>query len=162
MMNKILASTLACFIVINLCCSSLYAVNSARVDPMYWIIWEHGFREGQGEVLVNGKFGFINSSGQVTIKPKFNQVFPFSNGFAVVRRGAIINTPKAGSFGQLFAGYFMYINKNDQVLWKGPGFPFSEGFATVLIGTKWGILSEALGEEPKFSVINTSALSLVN
>lgn len=180
--NKILIVTLVCLVtvtagifwgyvaqklVITLLCSfGLASIPSypAKNDSVreyereYHVDWEHGFQEGLGEVEVNGKWGFINSYGQIVIKPRFNQVYRgFTEGIAMVRSGEIIGTPKAGSFGRL-AGKCLYIDKQGRTIWEypGPGEPFSEGLAAVCVGAKWGMISETFfGKEAKWGFINT-------
>lgn len=159
MTNKMLAAVSVCCVVSALTLSCLAKNDSAKTyERPYSVDWEHGFQEGLGEVEINGKWGFINSSGQVIIKPKFNQViYPFTEGFAVVRTGAIIETKRAGEFGRL-AGKCLYIDKRGRTIWEhpGPGEPFSEGLAAVYVGAKWGILSESFfGAEAKWGFINS-------
>jgi len=42
------------------------------------------FSEGLAGVLINGKWGFIDTTGSVAIKPKFRTVWSFSGGVAKV------------------------------------------------------------------------------
>jgi len=179
MTNKMLLVTLVCFVtvaagifwwylaeklVVTLLCSfglaeipssSAKDGSNTTYERPYSVDWEHGFQEGLGEVEVNGKWGFINSSGRFIIKPKFNQVLsPFKEGIALVRTGAIIDAPKAADFGRL-AGKCQYIDKQGRTIYECPyGNPFSEGLAAILVGAKWGMLSEVFGKEGKWGVIN--------
>ena len=51
------------------------------------------FSEGLAEVGINGKLGYINTSGTVVINPQFDQSTMFSDGLAAVsvsgRQGTI-------------------------------------------------------------------------
>ncbi|MDF5711983.1 MAG: WG repeat-containing protein [Nostoc sp. S4] len=47
-----------------------------------------GFKEGLTPVEVKGKWGFINTKGEIAIEPKFDGVRGFSDGLAFVRVGA--------------------------------------------------------------------------
>lgn len=38
-------------------------------------------------VLLNGKWGYINTSGGIVIEPNFDEARAFSDGFAAVRQG---------------------------------------------------------------------------
>lgn len=61
-----------------------YIDKSGKVvidNPSIWGACE--FSEGLA-CVVAGKWGFIDTSGQYVIKPQFDQVVPFSEGFAVV------------------------------------------------------------------------------
>lgn len=49
----------------------------------YHFDWGHGFQGGWREVVVNEKWGFINSAGEAVMKPKFNQVFGFHEGIVL-------------------------------------------------------------------------------
>lgn len=150
MLNKILASTLTCCIVLLLTSScvaesrSTETRPSAQKSPSYWepsywreyyIDWHHGFQEGLGEVEVNGKWGFVNSAGQIVIKPKFDSAFGFHQGIATVRSGAILNRRKAAFFD--LAGRWNYIDKQGRPIFKKSSDyfmsrDFSEGLAPVL------------------------------
>jgi hypothetical protein len=151
-----LASTLICVMVLPFGCSRK-TPPSKTYQREYHVDWEHGFQEGLGEVEVGGKWGFINSSGQIVIKPQFNHVFRgFTDGIAMVRSGAIVGTAKAGEFGRL-AGEVRFIDKEGRTVWKypAPAKPFSEGLAAVCVGGRWGMLSEVFGAEAKWGFINT-------
>lgn len=164
MLNKILASTLTCCIVLPLTSScvaesrSTETRPSAQKGPSYWepsywreyyIDWHHGFQEGLGEVEVNGKWGFINSAGRIAIKPKFNEVTPFSEGIAMARSGAII-TDMDGAFLGLY-GTWSYIDKKGRIVHKMEGDGFSEGLAAVCVTGK---LTTILTGGAKFGFID--------
>ena len=49
---------------------------------------EHGFSEGlAAEVCNNGKCGFVDGTGKLTISYKFDEAAAFSEGLAAVERG---------------------------------------------------------------------------
>jgi hypothetical protein len=159
MTNRILVRVSICCVISALILSCPAKNDLAKTyERPYHVDWEHGFQEGLGEVEVNGRWGFINAAGKVVITPRFNQVnHPFKEGVAVVRSGAIIETPKAGELGRL-AGKCSYIDKRGRTVWEhpGPARPFSEGLAAVCVGAKWGMLSESFfGREAKWGFINS-------
>ena len=88
---------------------------------------------------VNGKWGFINSGGNIVIKPTFNEVFEFHEGIGLVRTGAIVDTAKAAFFG--LAGRWKYIDPKGRIVIEKPeGGYFSEGIAPVCVQGKWKVL----------------------
>jgi len=53
------------------------------------------FSDGLAAVEVDGKWGYINTSGEVVIEPQFSSAQPFVNGTAIVENGlgvGVINT----------------------------------------------------------------------
>lgn len=70
-------------------------------------------------IVVQGRWGFIDSTGAVVIAPRFDQVQPFSEGLAAVRE----------------AGYYGYLNSAGHLVMP-PAYayaaPFRQGYATVL------------------------------
>lgn len=175
MLNKISASTLGFCIVLSLSVSCTWEGSSAETrltvsrghlywEPSYWreysVGWEHGFQEGLGEVEVNGKWGFINSAGEIAIKPKFNQVYPFAEGIAMVRSGAIFNRESAALLG--LAGRWRHIDKKGRPAYKKSGFyasgSFSESFSRAcVLGKSTGFLTR----EEKFGFINTKGKMVI-
>lgn len=143
-LSKILASTLA---------YCLLLLSSCAAKPAYWLVndWDYGFKEGLGDVVINGKCGFINSTGKIVIKPKFDEViYPFNEGIAVVRSGAILPIPETGK-GDILAvtglfGRWRHIDKKGRPAYKKSGFyvtgNFSERLAPVVVkGKSTGFLS---------------------
>jgi hypothetical protein len=63
-------------------------------------IW--GFKGGLAAVVVKGKFGFINTKGEIAIKPKFDGVRGFYDGLAFVQVGA---------YQEALVGYIDYSGK---------------------------------------------------
>jgi hypothetical protein len=80
----------------------------------------------------DGKFGYIDRTGRLVIKPKFDWAYAFSDGMARVRMGPV----EEGKFG--------FIDKTGDLVIH-PRFvdarDFSEGFACVTIGVKWKVSS---------------------
>ena len=86
---------------------------------------------GQGMIDVTGsKCGFIDNTGEMIIKPQFNDCKKFSEGLAPVKIGE-----KWG-----------YIDKNVEIVIKPQfdnAFSFSQGLAPVKIGEKWGYIDKS-------------------
>ena len=132
---------------------SAFDKNSKYVHPL---ISPSVFREGLAPMTVDSKVGFINTSGEFIIPPKYQFAFPFEDGRALVvkngkygfidRTGEIVIAPvfkNAHSFSdglaavQLVSEKWGYINKDGKVA-IDPKFsyalPFSEGLAFVRVG----------------------------
>jgi hypothetical protein len=154
--NKILVTVSICCVISALTLSCPAKNDSAwTYEREYYVNFEHGFREGLGEVEVNGKWGFINSVGEIVIKPKFNQVInPFTEGTAIVREGALIDTPKARYLAGKIGGQIRFIDRKGRTIWNSSGEPLSEGFAVAYVGSQWGMLSIILEQEGKWGFIN--------
>lgn len=152
-LNKITSATLTCCVLV-VCARSFAETHSAETLPSveehdgtlyykpsyfreYHVDWEHGFQEGLGEVEVNGKWGYINSVGQIVIRAKFDEVSGFHEGLGIARSGAIINDMD-GAFLGLY-GTCYYIDKKGRIVHKMEGGHFSEGLATFCILGKWRI-----------------------
>ncbi|MBN2271104.1 MAG: WG repeat-containing protein [Sedimentisphaerales bacterium] len=73
--TKVLEAASVCFIALPLTLSCEVKGHSPNTyERDYLVDWKHGFQEDLGEVEVNGRWGFINSTGELVIKPKFNEV----------------------------------------------------------------------------------------
>jgi hypothetical protein len=48
-----------------------------------------GFHEGMAAMQVAGKWGFLNTEGDMAIQPRYDAVSPFNSGLAAVRVGAL-------------------------------------------------------------------------
>lgn len=101
--------------------------SSTAPDPLFSLKIAAGFSEGRGAVLVDGKFGYIDSEGTVIIKPKFSYAGCFSEGLAVVERNK-----KWGFIDK--SGKIVIPSRFDFAL------DFSEGLALVKHGTLWGYI----------------------
>ena len=57
--------------------------------PLFPVAYEKAddFEEGFAEVKLNGKWGFINTKGEIVIKPQFYETHPFSGGLSRVANG---------------------------------------------------------------------------
>jgi hypothetical protein len=86
------------------------------------------FREGLAAIRSNGKYGYINSTGQFVSPPTFENAGSFTNGIAIVRlHGKLGYIDRTGKF--IIAPQF------EQVC------PFSEGLAAAAIAKdKWGYI----------------------
>lgn len=134
---------------------SAFDKNSKYVHPL---ISPSVFREGLAPMTVDSKVGFINTSGEFVIPPKYQFAFPFEEGRALVvengkygfidRTGKVVIAPvfkNAHSFSnglaavQLISGKWGYINKDGKVA-IDPKFsyalPFSEGLAFVRVDSE--------------------------
>lgn len=160
MAKNVLGLTLAFSVILTLTSACEEKAGSSTVyEREYHVDWEHGFQEGLGEVEVNGKWGFINSAGEIVIKPKFNQVIGFTEGLAIARTGAIIDNDKAAFLG--LAGRWMHIDKKGQPAYNKkskfhvipPG--FSEGLAAVCIAKRKSTGFWTYTIEEKWGFINT-------
>ena len=89
------------------------------------------FNEGFAEIKLNGKWGFINKKGIITIEPQFYETHPFSNGLSQI---AYSITGKHG-----------YIDTTGNIIIK-PQFDDATAFindrAWVLMGGKWGLINK--------------------
>ncbi len=81
------------------------------------------FKNGYARIIKEGKTGYINSDGEIIIKPKFEKADDFFEGFA--------------SVSDIRGGMYGYINKNGDYIIK-PQFTsagrFYNGLANVMIG----------------------------
>jgi hypothetical protein len=80
----------------------------------------HGFSEGLAAVEVNGKWGFIDRTGVLRIKPIFSEALAFQNGLAIVVR---ITGPGGGIVAPGLsithvAGTWGYINRRGGYVWQ--------------------------------------------
>ena len=115
-------------------------------------------------VVQNGKYGFIDTTGKIVIRPRFDYAVAFKNGFARVQVGnAFTYIDKTGrmiaksqfdaplDFSDGLArvgmgGRYGYINASGKVVIK-PRYsgaqPFSEGLAAVEIGGRYGYIDKS-------------------
>jgi len=93
-------------------------------------------------VVLDGKWGYMNSSGNIAIGPRFDFAFGFTAGLAAVSLGA--GSPGAGSPG----GRWGYIDKAGKVAvpvdFDSAG-PFSEELAPVQRGGMWRFIDTTGG-----------------
>lgn len=100
-----------------------------------------GFNDGLAPVVVKGKFGFINTKGEIVIEPKFDSVRSFADGLAFVqvgegfealagyidqsgrlvvpleyKGGTDFNQDRALVTKAVYGGYFMLIDKTGKLL----------------------------------------------
>ncbi len=110
------------------------------------------FANGMAAVKVNkngdGRWGFIDKSGEFVIPPQFNQADAFVDGLAAVQLNPNLNSlslqPTSLS-GSDRGGAWGFINR-EGLMAIAPQFQelghFSEGLAAVRSGTKWGYIDE--------------------
>jgi hypothetical protein len=127
-----------------------------------YIVYPKSFSDGLAPVLVSGQWGFLDTSGNVAIPPKFREIHGFSESLAGVQVldsscGYIDKTGNTAipgpfvsvcSFSEGIAcveirGKWGYINSSGKVLIPlafDEALPFSHGFAAVKKGSKWGYI----------------------
>jgi len=66
-----------------------------RIEPTFDEI--HPFKEGLAAVKQNGKWGYIDKSGNLIVPPQYDRVFDFYNGLSIVANGE--NSFREGSWG---------------------------------------------------------------
>ena len=102
--------------------------------------WGKGFSNGLAKITVDGKAGFINTKGNIVIKPKLKDAGHFSENLAPFES----NNGKWG-----------YINTKGEIVIK-PQFDwaisFHEGLGLVQVGKLWGYIDRngKIVIEPKF------------
>jgi len=109
------------------------------VAPDSLLTWGMGFSEGMAKITVKGKSGFINSNGEVQIRPIYEAANCFSEGLAPV----------------MIKDKWGFIDKNGEVIIPAKFdyvASFSESLALVKVGRLWGYINKT-GDfviEPKF------------
>ena len=123
----------------------------------------NAFSEGLASVKINGKYGFIDKSGNIVINPNFEDANAFSEGLAYVKingkygfidkSGNIVINPNfedANAFSEGLAsveinGKYGFIDKSGNIV-INPNFEdanaFSEGLASVMINGKYGFIDK--------------------
>ena len=96
------------------------------------------FSEGLAPIKQNGKWGYINTKGEVVIPCIYDAAWPFSEGLATVKKGR-------WPIGQrLPNGKYGFINTKGEVVIPciyDHAWSFSEGLAKVLQNGKWSIIN---------------------
>ncbi|MFH0933083.1 MAG: WG repeat-containing protein [Nitrospirota bacterium] len=144
-------------------------VIEPKFDNYCGVPWSP-FREGMVAVSVSGKWGFIDKTGQIIIKPKFDFACNFREGLALVNIGGkplkrpcwdIVETWEC-----IEGGKWGYINKIGDIVidikfkyaWH-----FAEGLAEVSIdGKKWGYIDKTGNYviTPKFDTTDDHVLNV--
>lgn len=110
-----------------------------------------GFSEGLGAVIVDGKFGFIDTKGKIVIEPRFTSANCFSEALSAVEID--------GKWGFIDkTGTIVIPIKYDFAL------SFSEGLALVKVGKLWGYV-DGTGKfaiEPKYEEARSFSEGLAN
>ncbi len=108
--------------------------------PTDIMTWGKGFSEGLAKITVNGKVGFINTKGEIVVKPTLKDASYFSENLAPFEN----NNGKWG-----------YVNGKGKIVIK-PQFDwaisFHEGLGLVQIGKLWGYINRngKVVIDPKF------------
>ncbi|WP_176220607.1 WG repeat-containing protein [Cohnella massiliensis] len=94
-------------------------------------IYETGFNEGYAAISVDGKWGYIDTSGKEIVAPKYDEALNFSNGLAAIK----VNNQ------------WGFIDKSGKVIispqYDEVGYFSPEGFAYVVKGEKYGFIDKA-------------------
>ena len=91
------------------------------------------FSEGLAPLLLGNRYGFINKTGKVAIKPQFDEVRAFKGGISIFRIG--------GSWG--LGGKWGVVNRTGKIIIKAQFddmYDFKDGLAAVKVGSKWGFI----------------------
>jgi hypothetical protein len=106
-------------------------VSDFDLYPTHAMVCNMGFSNGLAKVWIRGKAGFINTQGNLVIRPQFLDSGRFSEGLAPV---------------QFVNGKWGYIDKTGNLVIR-PTFDwaliFREHLALVQIGQKWGFIDTA-------------------
>lgn len=87
------------------------------------------FREEKAPAMKNGKWGFINTKGQIVVPFIYDNVYPFSNGFASVEKD----------------GFYGFINEEGKEICPlkyEEAYGFSDSRGIVNIDGLWGLMDE--------------------
>lgn len=110
----------------------------------YFGTQSHAQNAGEGLLPIQqgGKWGYINRSGEVVIKPQFEAAEPFADGLALVRYPPRKKPLKPG---EKKHGKFGYIDTEGAIVIPMQfemAQPFSEGLAAVRVDSKWGYIDK--------------------
>lgn len=124
------------------------------------------FKEGLAVVLINQKFGYMDTQGNLKIQPQFEDAHPFSEGYAAVKingkwgfidkQGKIVMNPTFAWIPEGFSDGLarvyadnnmgMFINKNFQTDISPVSNaiqPYSEGLTAFQENGKWGYINKS-------------------
>jgi hypothetical protein len=113
---------------------NLYKINERNLQQPWRVA------EGMAGIQIDGKWGFIDKTGEIIIKPQFDDARQFSEGLACVNFGATRNKE-----GILVGGKWGYIDKSGSIIIElqyEDVYSFSEGLAAVMINGKWGYIDK--------------------
>jgi WG containing repeat len=107
----------------------LERISDFDINPTNIMTCGMGFSNGLGKVFIDGKAGFIDTTGKIVIKPTFKDAGRFSENLAPV---------------EFQNGKWGYINKKGKIVIKSEfdwALIFREGRALIQIGEKWGFIN---------------------
>lgn len=127
----------------------LDAQKGKYANKTTWLEEGYSFNENLALVKINGKYGYINTSGQVAIPEKYDWAFHFTEGFA-----AVIDN-----------GTLCYINTNGKIALRtnykqesiSSQNTFHSGLAAVKINGKYGFIDKKgkVVIKPQYDSINS-------
>jgi hypothetical protein len=127
-----------------LLCSCSYTLSADGFELVSDFVWDgaHDFSEGMAAVKKDGKWGFIDLSGNLVIANKYDSAGSFSEGLCAVQTGYAWN----------------YIDKTGKTVIHGDfeaANAFSEGRASVMINNKYALIDKDgnLLTNPVFDII---------
>jgi hypothetical protein len=105
--------------------------------------WRHGvyqdamiFSEGLSPVKLEGRWGYLATSGELEVTPAYDAAYPVRDGYAIVRVGDK-------------RGFLKHDIERGLIAFIDPQYDdasrFSEGLAPVKIGDKWGYVADRSG-----------------
>jgi hypothetical protein len=113
-------------------------VDIKRIGGRVFINSPSRYSEGLACIDYNGKYGYIDKKGKISITPRFDYAGGFSNGLAVVGIGSWHTDDKEEYTGDsFFLGKYGYINKKGEMVITPifeEAYGFSEGMAKVGVG----------------------------
>jgi hypothetical protein len=163
----------------------LAAVRIQNIGHKGDSLFEDDFRDLRNFYIGDWYYGFINKSGDWVIEPNIDDIMPFKDGIAIVKKSSTIyfmdtagkillslDSTNLEYYSEGFANISCdsgqyYINKygkrlNNQVYNRSK--PFSEGMAAVEIDDSWGYINSK-GEiviEPKYYFVNNFSEGLAS
>lgn len=147
MRKKLLSLALALVMCLGLAVPALAAGYTEVIPCKYDEVWS--FSEGLAVVELDGKWGYIDKTGEEVVPFKYDQVWDFSDGLALVA----VENGKDEYGTQIYK--YGYIDKTGKEVvpckydWAET---FSEGLAAVELDGKWGFIAvsgTAAPEQPE-------------
>jgi hypothetical protein len=97
--------------------ASLFAAEVYAGIPVKYEIG-HMFSEGLASVKLDGKWGYVDKTGQYAIPPRFDSAMPFCAGVAIVETFHKFGKSNDGFRGRLYKGKHGIIDHNGNYVWR--------------------------------------------